>query len=276
MQHSNIFPLIFTDLDGTLLDHNTYSAEPADALVHSLHTTGSAHVIPVTSKTQSELALLEREVCFRQSIKVLENGAIVQSPANSVLSRAPEPKTLFLGVSYGTILEAVRTLPDELRRHMTGFSDMTVAEVRRQTGLNAVQAERAKDRQATEPFLWSGTNEQLEELKVHVAARGIQLQQGGRFYHLTGTATKMRAMQTIIRAFEENYPHHKIVSIALGDGPNDLQMIETADYGVIMPNPGGASIRSSQESVRVAKAPGPEGWVLAVKDILRDLGMQEH
>ena len=62
-------PLIFTDLDGTLLDHDTYSAEPAASLIRTLHEQSVADVIPVTSKTQMELAALDCDLPFVNAIK---------------------------------------------------------------------------------------------------------------------------------------------------------------------------------------------------------------
>lgn len=274
MPHSNVFPLIFTDLDGTLLDHDTYSAEPADALIRSLHEASAAEIIPVTSKTQSELASLDEALPFERSIKISENGAIIQAPPGSPLSQGQASKTIVLGVHYSTILAAVNKLPDALRRQIVGFADMTDLDVSQHTGLSPKQAKEAKDRQATEPFLWSGTAEQLAELEEHLTAQNIQLQQGGRFYHLTGRATKQEAMQAVVRAFRQHRPSYNYVSIALGDGPNDLQMIEAVDFGVIMPNTAGVAITSEKESVRTAKHPGPTGWVSSVTEILRELGMQ--
>ena len=49
--------LVFTDLDGTLLDHNTYSFSPALAAINKLKSL-NIPIIPVTSKTLSELMTL--------------------------------------------------------------------------------------------------------------------------------------------------------------------------------------------------------------------------
>jgi mannosyl-3-phosphoglycerate phosphatase len=45
--------VIYTDLDGTLLDHHTYSAEAASATLSKLRELGIP-VIPCTSKTVAE------------------------------------------------------------------------------------------------------------------------------------------------------------------------------------------------------------------------------
>ena len=57
-------PIIFTDLDGTLLDHDTYSWEPAAAMLAELQRRG----IPVVLNSSKTLAELER---LRGKLKLL-------------------------------------------------------------------------------------------------------------------------------------------------------------------------------------------------------------
>jgi len=151
---------------------------------------------------------------------------------------------------------------------------MSVAEIADATALHRDDAKRAKQRQATEPFQWSGTASELRDLKAIMAAAGIQVQQGGRFHHFTGATTKQHAMAQLVQSSLRTSPKTEIISIALGDGPNDLDMIEAADFGVIMPNPNGVSIESAIPTVRQAAMPGPKGWVMAMKAIMRELGFK--
>lgn len=51
--------LLFTDLDGSLLDHHSYDWQPARAWLKRLKQLG-VPVIPVTSKTRSEIVPLRR------------------------------------------------------------------------------------------------------------------------------------------------------------------------------------------------------------------------
>lgn len=264
--------LIFTDLDGTLLDHHNYSAKPADSLIKRLHDQGTADIIPVTSKTQSELLWLRKSIPLQNILSVTENGSVIHACGSSPLGDDDRAHSILLGIRYRAILEQVAKLPQSLRHHITGFADMSVEQVMAATGLALDDARRAQDREATEPFLWSGSDAELSALRDILIEENIQVQRGGRFYHLTGQATKENAMAKIISAFVERKPDFKIISIALGDGPNDLAMIEAADFGVIMPNPDGVTIETTKPHVRTAPVPGPEGWVMAVQEILAELG----
>lgn len=265
--------VIFTDLDGTLLDHHNYSAKPAARLIERLYDQGTADIIPVTSKTQSELLWLRKSIPLQNILSVTENGSVIHACGSSPLVDDDRSHSIMLGIRYRAILEQVAKLPQSLRHHITGFADMPVEQVMAATGLRLDDARRAQDREATEPFLWSGSASEFSALREILIEENIQVQRGGRFYHLTGQATKENAMAKIISAFVEKKPDFQIISIALGDGPNDLAMIEAADFGVIMPNPDGVTIETAKPHVRTAPVPGPEGWVMAVQEILAELGL---
>lgn len=269
MANNPVHILIFTDLDGTLLDHSNYSAKPADGLVQSLNRSRMADVIPITSKTYSELQ--ELQPTLNHEIGITENGSVIHARADSqFVTNGPAPITV--GIRYVEILERIKKLPPSFRSHILGFANMSAEEVALETGLPLEEAKRAKAREATEPFLWSGTDAMLEEMTIELSQVGIKIQRGGRFYHCTGDAAKEQAMNHVVGSFIERYPDTKIISIALGDGPNDLKMIEAADIGVIMPNPDGVTITSTNPHVRTAPLPGPNGWVAATKAIFAELG----
>ncbi len=265
--------LIFTDLDGTLLDHHNYSARPAARLIERLYDQRTVDIIPVTSKTQSELLWLRNSIPLQNIISVTENGSVIHACGSSPLDDDDRAHCIILGIRYCAILEQIAKLPQRLRKHITGFADMSVEQVMAATGLVMDDARRAQEREATEPFLWSGSDTELSALREILIEENIQVQRGGRFFHLTGQATKEHAMAKIKGAFVKKNPDFEIISIALGDGPNDLAMIEAADFGVIIPNPDGVTIETAMPNVRTAPVPGPKGWVMAVQEILAELGL---
>lgn len=268
-----VYPLIFTDLDGTLLDHKSYSAKPADLLIQQMFDKSLGYVIPITSKTLAELQSLQQSIPICQSIGVTENGSVIHFPHGNPFEATSAPQNILLGIEYAEILNRVAELPQILRQHISGFADMSAAEVAKATRLGIDDARLAKERQATEPFLWSGSDAEFKQLQTIMSDADIQIQRGGRFYHFTGYATKELAMARIRGLFADRKPEYEIISIALGDGPNDLAMIEAADIGVIMPNPDGVTIASTNPHVRTAAAPGPRGWVMAIQEIFAELGL---
>lgn len=231
-----------------------------------------AEIIPITSKTRSELLALQQTIPIHDTVSVTENGSVIHTPHGRPFTSDNLPQTIIIGVEYRRILDRTRALPQHLRDHITGFSDMSVEAVVEATGLNGDDARRAKEREATEPFIWSGSDSAYAALEAAMAQTDIRIQRGGRFYHFTGQATKEQAMAKIVRAYQDQEPDTKFLTIALGDGPNDLGMIEAADMGVIMPNPDGATISSTQPHVHTAVAPGPRGWASTMLEISKEYG----
>ena len=79
---------------------------------------------------------------------------------------------------------------------------------------------------------------------------------------LNACSTKATQMDAIVSMFgEDNVPDF---TVALGDAPNDIPMLDKADLGIIIANPAHGGIASmageaTGDIVRSAK-PGPEGW----------------
>ena len=258
--------LIFTDLDGTVLDHDSYSPEPADQFIAALDP-ARATVIPVTSKTRAEVAALLWDIAPLK-IYVTENGSAIHAPDGFPWAADSESQIYFPGISHEQILSGLESVEPQLRIHFRGFSDMTAKQIAAETGLDLQRAYKAKAREATEPFLWTGSAASLDRFRDVMEAQGLKIQRGGRFHHLTGQCGKVDAMDWIVRHYKSSSPDRRIMTVALGDGPNDLDMIEAANRGVIVPNPGGAAIRSDRPSVVTATKAGPEGWVEAMQQIL--------
>ena len=70
--------VIYTDLDGSLLDHKTYSFAPAANFLERLENQ-AIPVIPVTSKTRAEVLSLRKSLNNRHPF-VVENGAAICLP----------------------------------------------------------------------------------------------------------------------------------------------------------------------------------------------------
>lgn len=63
---------VFTDLDGTLLDHETYSWEAARPALERLELSGIPWIL-VTSKTRAEVELWRKQLGNRHPF-IIENG----------------------------------------------------------------------------------------------------------------------------------------------------------------------------------------------------------
>lgn len=255
--------LIFSDLDGTLLDHHTYSFAPALPALERLKR-AKIPVILTTSKTLAEVQELKHKLGNEHPC-ILENGSAVWIPAGYFFLN-DAAQTEVLGVPAERIHQVLDQLPGELRSQIQGFRDMTDADVAAVTGLPEPDAARARQRAASEPFLWSGTEEEIDQVRGHLEQNGLSLKRGGRFYHAQGKIDKADALQWLARRYgNETIP----LTVALGDGHNDIGMLKAAGIGILVENPDGPSVNKqiAGTAIRVA-APGPAGWNVAVQQVL--------
>ncbi len=251
--------LVFTDLDGTLIDHNTYQWAAARPALEAVHTVGGG-VILASSKTAPEIVALRQELGLQAWPAIVENGA------GLVLAQA---KTVDAATDYAQIRAALYTLSGDMRSRFVGFGDMTTSQVVKATGLTEVAATLAKTRNFSEPGLWRGTADQRVDFETALHAKGITAREGGRFLTLSLGCKKSDQMASIIDAYR---PQH---TIALGDAPNDIEMLEAADFGVIVANPDHAPLptlkgEAQGRIIRTSHA-GPAGWNTAVLDLLARL-----
>ena len=257
--------IVFTDLDGTLLDHDSYSwdaARPALERMLSL----SVPLVLASSKTAFELADLRRALGFEHCPAIVENGA-------GLLPAFEEPDQD--AKQHAQILQTLAELPAELRAQYTGFSDWSVAQCAAQTGLPLEQAEQARNRQFSEPGLWAGTADQRQLFEDLLGKKGITARQGGRYLTLSFGATKADWMAHIVGAFDP-----KPATMALGDAPNDVEMICAADHGVIIRNTHGAGIPTLEAEAAGAivrtELAGPAGWNIEVLECLTKYYAEEE
>lgn len=247
--------LIFTDLDGTLLDHDTYSFEPALPMLDFIKT----HHIPlviVTSKTKSEVIELQNALGISTPF-IIENGAGIFVPTDEGYTMIP------LGELYLQTRKAFACYAKEIE--MRGFFDMSVDEIMNYTGLTYDDAHHAKQRTFSEPFILEDESA-LMRLKTMADKDGFDIVQGGRFYHLiTKGQDKANAVKKVIEMYEEKEHDNPYVSIALGDSANDLTMLANVDVPVLIPHQDGSYIACDITNLTKAPCPGPKGWNSALK-----------
>ncbi|WP_136637517.1 HAD-IIB family hydrolase [Pseudooceanicola onchidii] len=253
--------IVFTDLDGTLLDHHDYSWQAAAPALDRL----KAHGIPLviaSSKTAAEIAPLRAELGFAHCPAIVENGAgFLAGDSN------PTDDT----GSYPRLRAALDTLPAPLRKAFRGFGDMSDAEVASITGLSRKAARLAQTRAFSEPGLFEGDEPALQAFVEALSAQGIKARRGGRFLTLSFGGTKADRMADIGAEYGAPY------SIALGDAPNDVEMLEAADHGVVIANPAGPPLlplpSEAAGGISRSEKPGPSGWNDSILRLLSDKGL---
>jgi len=256
--------LVFTDLDGSLLDHHSYDWAPARPWLARLKAEG-VPVIPVTSKTRSEILPLRRQLGLEDAPFIAENGALAGLPlawSHARLDRGPGPDGLAirtLGVDIGLIRQRLAVWRERLGLGFTTMSEMTLEALVAFTGLAEPQARLARLREGSEPLIWEDSDERLAAFREGLEGDGLRLVRGGRFWHVTGDCHKGSAVAWLIERFAA-LRGSRPRTLALGDGPNDIAMLEAVDQAVVIRGCHDLAIAPDQASLYHSEATGPAGW----------------
>jgi mannosyl-3-phosphoglycerate phosphatase len=262
--------IIFTDLDGTLLNHDDYSYDEALPSLERIKKAGIPLII-TTSKTRNEVEFLQQRIGINLPF-IVENGGGIFIPDFTHLTPIDggEKKNGYILIRIGETYKNIRSLFVEMALHfgLRGFGDMTIAEIAALTGLSQTEAERAKIREFTEPFL-APNSEDIGAIETCARSMGLKITKGGRFYHLLGmNQDKGAAVRKLIEIYRDHLKPAMVTSIGLGDSENDLPMLKQVDIPVFIPNPRNRLHGFKLKGLVRAEDPGPLGWNSAVESIL--------
>ena len=262
--------LIFTDLDGTLLNQDDYDYRAALPQLEQLKAQ-KIPVIPVTSKTRLEVEHLCREIGLSDPF-IVENGSGVFVPTPDPRFEVPDATEwgdyglLQLGCTYQEARQGLQAVATQLGEPLQGFGDLTEAEIAHLTGLDPEATRRAKAREFTEPFV---TPKQIStaHLEQAIATQGFRVVVGDRFSHLIGPeAGKGRAVQQVIAAYRP-IADTAVTTVGLGNSPNDVEMLEVVDIPIVVPGARGVHPELANRGWTVAPVPGSQGWAKAIAAI---------
>ncbi len=273
--------IIFTDLDGTLLDYDTYSFERALPALQLLRERDIPLII-CSSKTAKEIAF------YREKLKndhpfISENGGGIYIPRNyfkteiqsasgglkSEITEEGRYLVIRVGARYADLRKALEALRKE-GFSVRGFGDMTVQELAETAHMNLAEAGFAKERDFDEPFTFEGTEEETRRLFKAITARGFHYTKG-KFFHILGNSDKGKAIAVLIDLYAREFS--EMTTVALGDSPNDIPMLELVDCPIIVQRPNGtyAVSRDIPNLIRIDGI-GSAGWNKAIFELLSSRG----
>ena len=264
--------VVMTDLDGTLLDHHTYSYAPALPVLSRLKTAGIPLILN-TSKTAAELEPLRKELKNLDPY-IVENGSAIFVPVNylgeEIESTAQKTgdNVHVLGALRAEILAVIQKIRADEKFLFTGFADMKVSEVTDHTGLSETEALLAATREYSEPLIWQDSARQLHSFGALIANHGLRLLKGGRFVHVIGACDKGQCLRWLKERFTNSFGKRPPF-VALGDSHNDVAMLNAADIAVIVrSSQHEPPVLEKQSSIITTEDFGPQGWADALTQIL--------
>jgi mannosyl-3-phosphoglycerate phosphatase family protein len=271
--------LIFTDLDGSLLDHDSYSFEAASPLLEELETR-EIPVIPITSKTFAEVQELRITLNNRHPF-IVENGAAIAIP-NHYFSSLPQggaEKSGFCIVTnsqprqhWNNLLEEnAQEFKDEFETFTSIVHERGHKGIQDITGLSLYQAKLSNKREYSEPIHWHGSDQRKQAFIEQLTIAGGTLLQGGRFLSLGDKVSKGSTLVQLSKIYQQLNDLQAVHSLAVGDSGNDISMLEVATSAII--------IRSKthlpptlnrSNNLIISRDYGPQGWAESVSFWLKN------
>ena len=263
--------IIFTDLDGTLLNQEDYDYQPAIPMLEKFKKKG-VPIIPVTSKTRAEVAQLREDIGLNDPF-IVENGSGIFVPQGDdrfvVSTDNVEARYALqlLGCNYEEARAGLKQISADLGEDLRGFGDLSPAELQSLTGLPLEEVKLAQTREFTEPFI---TPKNISTAVIeHTAAKyNFRVLVGDRFSHLIGAnAGKGKAVTWLLQNYQTSSPTDKLVTVGLGNSPNDLEMLESVDIPLVIASKKGIHPGLKDRGWEVPNSPGSQGWAEATAKI---------
>jgi mannosyl-3-phosphoglycerate phosphatase len=268
--------LIFTDLDGTLLDHDTYDFTPALPALAAIRA-AQMPLILCSSKTFAEMQYWCKALDSAHPF-ISENGGALFVPQNyfvqplAAASERDGHSLILTGVNYSTLRTALIEIAKQIALPLVGFGDLTVEQIAAHTGLSIAQARLAKKRDADEPFFidCDFDEDQVKRLQAEAWRQGLRVTRGGRFFHLTGSSDKGTAAHQLIRLYQAAW-QQPMRTVGLGDSLNDLPLLQAVEVPILVRKKNGEVDENvlMQIKAQITSQPGPSGWNEAILGLMQ-------
>lgn len=268
--------IVFTDMDGTLIDHDTYSYEAAKPALDVLKEQ-DIPLIFCTSKTRAELEVYVQELDLAHPF-ISENGGAIFIPRNyfdveyDYTKEMSNYNVIELGTNYDKLRQVLEEIRAVVNFEIIGFGDLDDVGVSEDTGLDIESAKLAKIREYDEAFRLSedgDTPKAVDRLIELIKSHGLNHTRGGRYWHIIGDNDKGKAVTILSEIYRRQFADDDVKTIGLGDSQNDLPMLQAVDIPLLVQKPGGQHDTSIADAkINKVKGIGPVGWNLAILDIL--------
>ncbi len=271
MSSRSDLPIIFTDLDGTLLDRATYDCHAALPALDVIRTK-NVPLVFCSSKTRAEQMELRERLGVGHPFIVEDGSAVYIDPGyfpfEFVCDRADDGMLVIrLGPVYDVVREAIRAIREETGIELTGYGDLTDEDVAERTGLDVESARRARQREFQESIVTPLAPDDAGTVGRALARRGLSLARGGRYYSVTGRSNKGAAALILAELYRRRDGDVRLVGI--GDSFNDAALLRAMDVPVLVQKaPGTWEDIDVPNVVRVDDV-GPAGWNRFVLSLLR-------
>ena len=258
--------LIFTDLDGSLLDKETFKFDIIKDYFKELVRNGII-IIPNSSKTEAELLDFNEENNLDLSF-IAENGSSIHR-LNKIHQNLPDK------IIISRTIDEIRNIYEEnisldFENKITHILELEREKQQKILGLPLDKIKLAIKRDHSIPIKFNGTESEKNEFTKILKNSGLTIQTGGRIMNVCDNVNKSKAMSRALQLIRKQLDD-EIITIGVGDNENDIEMIKQTDYPCLVKNEDFDSSLINIDNLIKSDEPSPKGWSDVIKTALQKI-----
>ncbi len=258
--------IIFTDLDGSLLDKDTFEFDEIEDYFRELISKG-IKIIPNSSKTKAELSNFNKQYNLNLSF-ITENGSSIHG-LNLIHKNLP--KKIILSRTLDQIYKIYnQNVTPDLKEKITFILELEIEEQLKIFGLPLDKIKLAIKRDHSIPIKFNGTEIEKNEFTKILKNSGLTIQTGGRIMNVCDNVNKSIAMSKALQLIRKQLDD-EIITIGVGDNENDIEMIKQTDYSCLVKNENFDSSLINIDNLIKSDEPSPKGWSDVIKTALQKI-----
>ena len=258
--------LIFTDLDGSLLDKKTFKFDVIKDYFKELVRNGII-IIPNSSKTEAELLDFNEQNNLDLSF-IAENGSSIHR-LNKIHQNLPDK------IIISRTIDEIRNIYKEnisldFKNKITNILELEIEKQQKILGLSLDKIKLAIKREHSIPIKFNGTESEKNEFTNILKNSGLTIQTGGRIMNVCDNVNKSKAMSRALKLIKKQLDD-EIITIGVGDNENDIEMIKQTDYPCLVKNENFDSSLINIDNLIKSDEPSPKGWSDVIKTALQKI-----
>lgn len=264
--------VIFTDIDGTLLDSHFPDIKKMKKLVEKTLESG-AHLILCSSKTELEQNNLKSKMDLQEPY-IVENGGAAIVPMDYFKKSKIASSKIFQKnyiIETGGSAHRIRSILQKIRNKYNidfkGVSDLSISELSKITKLPRDYASRMMKRNYSETIVQID-NKNLPKFASIVEKEGLNIIHGGQYFDITLGNDKGTAVKVLIDFFRKEYSNN-VIFFGIGDSKNDESMLALMDFPMLVQKPNSSWESLQMNNLQKLNGIGPKGWEIALGIVLK-------
>ena len=272
--------LVFTDIDGTLINNNTFFEGKNIEIAETLHEHNHI-LIYNSSKTFDEIVNMQKK--FNTSFPfICETGGGIYY--KNLFTKASDELREGYSIMYESkkIEMFKKIIKEEVQKNFKNdldmFDDLCLDEKSRLSGLKGNDLHLASKRDFSVLINWKSDEGRYSKFKSVLHGHGLKLIKGGRFSHICASHDKGQAVKFFLNQIKSSGMYNKIITIGIGDSTNDLEMLSNVDYACVVKSENNNDLMKKIDISKVLLSTNhaPEGWAECIHNIFTQIKLQEH